>query len=79
MDTLGKTLDPAYVPLFKAMCSDRNSKVRISALRVLGEFKDVSLMPFFKERFQRDDSYAAQAEALRSIGKGGDMDQISFL
>jgi aminopeptidase N len=36
-------------------------------------------VPFLKERFEKDDSYLAQAEALRSIGKCGDSSQIPFL
>ena len=41
--------------------------------------KDSELASFFVERFEKDDSYIAQAEALRSLGKCGDMSQISFL
>jgi aminopeptidase N len=37
------------------------------------------LVAFFKERFETEDSYLAQAEALRSIGKCGDQSQIPFL
>jgi hypothetical protein len=29
------------------------------------------LIGFFEERFERDDSYIARAEALRAIGKAG--------
>jgi aminopeptidase N len=48
-------------------------------LRVLGDMKDDNLITFFKDRFKRDDSYVAQAEALRSIGKCGNRAQLSFL
>jgi len=34
---------------------------------------------FFKDQFKTDDSYVAQAEALRSIGKCGNRSQISYL
>jgi len=34
---------------------------------------------FFKEQFEKEDSYSAQAEALRSIGKSGDRSKLSFL
>ncbi|MDH5743503.1 MAG: hypothetical protein OEZ52_08160, partial [Candidatus Aminicenantes bacterium] len=37
------------------------------------------LVRFFKDRFEKDDSYLAQAEALRSIGKCGDRSQLPFL
>jgi len=48
-------------------------------LRVLGDNKNSGLVSFFKEQFEKDDSYLAQAEALRSIGKCGDRSQLSFL
>ena len=79
LETLGKTLDPFFIPVFKAMSSDPNSKVRISALRILGEYKDTALIPFYKERFKKEDSYSAQAEALRSIGKCGVQSHLPFL
>lgn len=63
----------------KKVCKDKNSKVRTSSLRVLGDTKDGKLISFFKDQFKRDDSYLAQAEALRSIGKCGNRSQISFL
>lgn len=36
-------------------------------------------MPFFMERFEKDDSYVAQAEIIRAIGKCGDKSMIKFL
>jgi aminopeptidase N len=67
------------INLLKKVCHDKNSRVRTSALRVLGDMKDDNLITFFKDRFKRDDSYVAQAEALRSIGKCGNRAQLSFL
>jgi len=51
----------------------------VSAMRILGDYKVPELVSFFKERFEKDDSYLAQAEALKSIGKCGDKSQIAFL
>jgi len=34
---------------------------------------------FFKQRFQKEDSYLAQAEALTALGKCGNADVIPFL
>jgi len=67
------------VDLLKKVCEEKNSKVRTAALRILGETRDAQLVSFFMERFNQDDSYAAQAEALRSIGKCGDRSHLSFL
>jgi HEAT repeat protein len=61
------------------VCKEKNSKVRTTALQILGDMKDSELASFFVERFEKDDSYVAQAEALRSLGKCGDRSQISFL
>ncbi len=65
--------------LLKKMCSDKNSKVRTTAIRILGDTRDSELVSFFKDQFKKDDSYVAQAEALRSIGKCGNRSQISYL
>jgi aminopeptidase N len=67
------------INLFRKVCEEKNSKVRTTALQILGDVKDSELGSFFKERFEKDDSYAAQAEALRSLGKCGNRSQISFL
>ena len=68
-----------HLTLFKKKCQDKNSKVRTALLRILGNYEKPELIEFFKEQFKKDDSYLAQAEALRSIGKCGDKSQIPFL
>ncbi len=79
LEALGKDEANLNVELIRKVCEERNSKVRTGALQILGDTRDPELVSFFKERFKKDDSYAAQAEALRSIGKCGDRSQISFL
>lgn len=79
VETLGKTKQGGLIDLFKEKCKDKNSKVRTAALRILGNYRNPELMSLFKEQFEKDDSYLAQAEALRSIGKCGDRLQLSFL
>jgi aminopeptidase N len=69
----------ADVEFLQAMAADPHARVRVSALRALGERRDVRLLPFFRERFARDDSYLAQAEALRAIGRTGDASSLPFL
>ena len=58
---------------------DPVSAVRVAALRALGNRKYGSLGPFLEGRFRAEDSYLAQAEALRSIGKTGNHSSISFV
>ena len=41
--------------------------------------QNAGLVVFFQTRFAEDDSYVAQAEALRSLGKQGDASVIPFL
>ncbi|MFC1556229.1 HEAT repeat domain-containing protein, partial [candidate division KSB1 bacterium] len=65
--------------LLKELCEDENSNVRTSAMKILGNTGDPALIPFLIDQFSKDDSYVAQAEILRSIGKCGDRTQISFL
>lgn len=79
LDSLNKVEKNMEIDLLKKVCEEKNSKVRAAALRILGDRKETQLAPFFKERFHQEDSYAAQAEALRSLGKCGDKAQISFL
>lgn len=58
----------ASVELLREVAFDENSKVRVAAFRGLGETRNAALVPFIEERFRRDDSYVAQAEALRALG-----------
>jgi len=77
--TLGEMKREEFKEFFKTTCLDDNSKVRTASLKALGDFEDSELVPFFKERFEKDDSYVAQAEALRSLGKCADESEIPFL
>jgi aminopeptidase N len=71
--------NPSHQELFKQAASDQSSRVRTAALAALGELQDTKLIPFFKQRFRKDTSYAAQAAALAAIGRTGDASQIPFL
>lgn len=64
---------------FKQLSLDTNSKVRAAALKGLGDYQDPALVVFFQTRFKEDNSYLAQAEALRSIGRCGSREQLDFL
>ena len=79
LETLGKLKQGEHVDLYKNMTKDKNSKVRTTALRILGDYENPEFILFFKGQFEKDDSYLAQAEALRSIGKCGDRSQLPFL
>jgi aminopeptidase N len=67
------------VPLFQETSRDVHSRVRAASLAALGDFGQASLVPFLRQRFEADDSYLAQAEALRAIGKSGDGGAEEFL
>jgi len=47
--------------------------------RICDSYDDPGLVVFFRKRFKEDNSYLAQAEHLRSLGKCGDRSQLSFL
>jgi len=79
VETLGKLKRRDDIELFKDKCRDPNSSVRVAALGILGDYEDAELVSFFVKHFKEDDSYLAQAEALRAIGKCGDRSQLSFL
>jgi aminopeptidase N len=79
LEALSKINAQMNIELLEEMCRDKNSKVRTTAVRILGDTRDPELVSFFKEHFKTDDSYLAQAEMLRAIGKCGDRSQISYL
>ncbi len=67
------------IELFQTAATDANSQVRQAAIRILGGMDDQANVPFFRSRFEVDDSYQVQAEALRAIGRSGDQSQLGFL
>jgi aminopeptidase N len=75
----GRFLSEKLIDVFKGMDKDKNSKVRAAALWSLGNLRTKALIPYFQERFQRDDSYRAQAAALVAVGKSGDPAAASWL
>lgn len=79
IETLGTLKKKEHLSLFKETCEDKNSKVRVAALGILGNYEEPELVSLFKKQFIEDDSYLAQAEALRAIGKCGDRSHLSFL
>jgi aminopeptidase N len=79
VETLGSLQREEHLAFFKTKCFDAKSRVRVAALKALGELKQKSLVKFFEERFAREDSYLAQAEAVRAIGKCGDKSSLPFL
>jgi aminopeptidase N len=79
VETIGNLKTAIDEDLLKKICQDENSKVRAAAFRIIGDKRDPKLLSFLLEQFNSDDSYLAQAEILRAIGKGGDSSQESFL
>ena len=79
LENIGKYAGEKSTDLFKACLMDKNSKVRISAIRILGDLKDPKLVKLFEKAFRSENSYEAQAESLRSIGKCGNRQQLAFL
>jgi len=79
VEVLGRTRKEDVVSLLKRACRDSRSEVRTAALEALGEWRRSDFKEFFKKRFEEDDSYLAQAAALRALGKTGDVALIPFL
>ncbi len=71
--------DGDEVEWLKQTSEDEHPAVRAAALKSLGELKDVSLTQFLQDRFRKEDSYKAQAEALRALGKSGNSSSIPLL
>ena len=66
-------------PFFKERALDKNSQVRAAALYGLGNMGTKEEVRFLRERFERDESYVAQAAALRAMGKCGDRSVVDLL
>jgi HEAT repeat protein len=79
LENIGKYPDEKSLDLFKACLKDNNSKVRVSAIRILGDLKDPKLIKLFEKAFSTANSYAVQSESLRSIGKCGNTKQLTFI
>ena len=60
--------DAGKAEFWKQAALDQKSQVRAAALRLLGSLGDPSLAGFFAARFRQEDSYVAQAAALRAMG-----------
>lgn len=73
------TPDARDANLWKQAALDRKSQVRAAALRLLGALKDPGLAGFLAERFREEDSYVAQAEALRAMAGSSDRSLIPLL
>lgn len=76
---LGSGPMPKLISFLKQRALDKHSKVRAAALGVLGNTKSRKLVPFFFNRYKRENSYLAQAEILKAIGKCGNRKQLNFL
>ncbi len=79
VETLGAGGGTVADESFKAAALDADSKVRRAAIRALGDRGGLDLVPFFQDRFTKDDSYLVQAESLRAIGRSGDQENLPFL
>ncbi len=62
---------PSDAAFLRTRSLDPVSAVRVAALKALGDRRDASLADFFEQRFRTEDSYLAQAEAVRALGKCG--------
>jgi aminopeptidase N len=79
IEALAPSFKPADIPYLEKRALDPKSAVRVAALHALGGLKERALSPYFQDRYRVEESYLAQAEALRSIGKCGDTSAIPFL
>jgi len=65
--------------ILKDCAADTSSRVRVAAVRALGNTNNRDLVPFFKAIFPKDTSYVVQGVILAAIGKCGGPADVSFL
>jgi aminopeptidase N len=76
---IGKFAAGDHMKLVQKALTDENSRVRQSAVRILGDRKDPSLVKSLKKILESDNSYAVQAEAVRSIARCGGKKEKAYL
>lgn len=79
LESLEKSVYDRISTLCKKMALDPSSQVRVSAIRILGDTGDKRMVRFYKERFEKDESYRVQAECITSIGKCGLEKDVEFV
>ena len=79
IETIATAEGGAASGTLQTAATDANSHVRRTAIHILGGLNDPAMVPFFRSRFEADDSYQVQAEALRAVGRSGDRSQLEFL
>lgn len=79
IQAIASSRNAVEVELLKRSSEDEHPEVRAAALKSLGELRDASLAQFLQDRFRKEDSYKAQAEALRALGKSGSSSSIPLL
>lgn len=79
IENISKYAADKSIALIKICLKDENSKVRLSAIRLLGDLKDPKMIKLFENVFKSENSYAVQAESLIAIGKSGGKQQLTFL
>jgi aminopeptidase N len=79
VQAIASSRDAVEIDLLKQASEDERAEVRAAALRGLGDLRDATLTEFLQDRFRKEDSYKAQAEALRALGKSGSNSSIPLL
>ncbi|NQU49627.1 MAG: DUF3458 domain-containing protein [Planctomycetes bacterium] len=80
VECLPQTQGEDHEAVYLSLITDGNSKVRVAALRALAAApSSADHLPLFRTRFELDDSYLAQAEALRAIGRVGIVEDLPLL
>lgn len=79
LQALAPSLGISDTAFLERRALDPKSAVRVAALRELGDLHELSLEPYFQDRYEKDNSYLAEAESLRAIGKLKDPSAIHFL
>jgi len=70
---------PAIAAFWKQRAEDPKSLVRVAAIQLLASRHDPALRSWFLARYANEDSYLAQAEALRALGGSGSSADLPFL
>lgn len=80
VEAIAKVQDSrAAAALKKAAAADASASVRAAALAGLGSGNAAAVTEFLKDRFTKENSDLARAEAVRALGRTGDTALIPFL
>jgi aminopeptidase N len=79
VEGLGRLRVADHATVLRRVAEDREARVRAAAYEALGRDLNGAYVGFLKQRFEKDESDAARAAAVRAVGRSGGENARAFL